>query len=410
MRLLVVSHYFWPEDMRVNDLVRGMRERGHDVTVLANIPNYPEGRVYEAYRQDPRAFGDYHGAEVIRVPVIPRGRSKFGLMLNYLTFVISACTMGVWKLRGRAFDSIFVFQNSPLTAAVPAVMLRAIKRAPLSMWILDVWPETLKAIGVIRSERLLRLAGLLSDFVYRNCDLILVQSRAFDANVRKHSGGRLGAHYFPNWTEPLFENGAASVPAPEAEAESGVFNIMFAGNIGEAQAFPAIVEAADACRDLSDVRWLIVGEGSMSAWLRSEIDRRGLADRVRMLGRHPVDRMPAFFAAADALLVTLRPEPIWALTIPGKLQNCLASGRPVLAMLDGEGRRVVEESGGGLAAGAGDGAGLAGLVRRLHAMPAADRERMGQAGRDYARQHFDRDVLFDEFQSLLGGLKRPGPA
>lgn len=407
MRLLVVSHYFWPEDMRVNDLVRGMRERGHEVTVLTNVPNYPEGRVYPDFRADPQAFMGYHGAEVVRVPVVPRGDSKVRLALNYLSFVISACSLGAWRLRGRTFDAIFVFQNSPLTAAIPAVLQRWLKRTPMAMWILDVWPETLKAIGVIRSRHMMQIAGKLSDFVYRRCDLILTQSRAFDENVRRHSGGRLAGRYFPNWVEPLFAADLPEARPPEMARFADKFVLMFAGNVGDAQAFPAILEAADLCRDLADVRWVIVGEGSMSNWVRAEADRRNLTDRVIMLGRHPVERMPSFLGSADALLVTLRPEPIWAMTIPGKLQNCLASGRPVLALLDGEGAKVVEESGGGFVAPAGDAQGLAQSVRHLRSIPAPAREAIGARGREYARRHFDRDTLFDDLARALGELRHP---
>jgi glycosyltransferase involved in cell wall biosynthesis len=246
----------------------------------------------------------------------------------------------------------------------------------------------------------------MSSFVYRNCDLILTQSRAFDENVRKYTGGKKQAYYFPNWVEPMFEPGVdGQKVAAEVAAFEGAFKVMFAGNVGEAQAIPAIIEAADLCQDVEDLRWLIVGDGRMAAYARTEVARRGLQDRVFLLGRHPVDRMPSFFAGADALLVTLRPEPIWAMTIPGKLQSYLAAGRPVLAMLDGEGRRALEESGAGFAAAAGDAAGLAAAVRRMRKTSAADREAMGSAGRAYARENFNRDRLFDEFEHLVHRLR-----
>jgi glycosyltransferase involved in cell wall biosynthesis len=336
--------------------------------------------------------------EVVRVPILPRGSNSIMLVLNYLTFAFSASLLGAWKLRGRPFDAIFVFQTSPITAALPALLLRRLKRAPVLMWILDLWPDMLEALGVVRNKRILGLVGVLVRFIYKRCDRILIQSQAFRAGVLAHGARPEQIRYFPNWIEPTFEAGVQGVePAPEVAPFDDDFNVMFAGNIGECQDMPAVVEAAAEARDLDRLRWLIVGDGRAADLLRSEIARHGLEDRVVLLGRHPMDRMPAFMAGADALLVSLRAEPVFVMTIPGKVQSYLASGLPTLGMLDGEGARVVAESGGGLASPATDGKALAANVRRLMAMSDADRAAMGQAARAYAAEEFGRDRLFDDF-------------
>lgn len=400
MRLLIVSQYFWPENFRINDLAEGMRSRGHEVTVLTGLPNYPDGKVFDAYRRDPAAYSDYHGVEIIRVPNLPRGLNAFTLALNYASFALSGLLLGPWKLRGRTFDAIFVFQISPITAALPALLLRRTKRVPLLLWVLDLWPETLSAIGVVKSPWLLALVGGLVRFVYRRCDRILVQSRAFIDNVRRYAGGDENVRYFPNWIEPTFAEGLDGVAsAPELAPYRDAFNVMFAGNVGEAQDLPAVLDAAEAARDLERLRWLIVGDGRAMGQLKSEIARRDLAAHVILLGRHPVERMPAFFAGADALLVSLKADPIWSSTIPGKVQNYLAAGLPVLGMLDGEGARVIEHFGGGLVSPAGDGAALAANVRRLMTMSIDERATMGQAGRARAQEDFARDRLFNSLET-----------
>jgi len=407
--MLVVSQYFWPESFRINDLVAGMRSRGHEVTVLTGWPNYPEGKVFPRFLESPASFSNYAGAEVVRIPVIPRGSNSLMLMLNYLSFAVFASMLGPWKLRGRAFEAVFVFQTSPVTAALPALVLGRLKRAPVTMWILDLWPDTLKAIGVIRSPRLLGLVGVLVRFIYSRCDLILVQSRAFLPNVARYGVGKNKVRYFPNWIEPTFADGVQGVAvAEELCAFQDTFNVMFAGNIGEAQDMPAVLDAAERLRDLDDVRWLIVGDGRALNTLQAEIVRRDLVDRVVLLGRHDVERMPLFFAGAAAMLVSLKSEPIWSMTVPGKVQSYLGAGMPILAMLDGEGARVVEESGGGLVSPAGDGAALAGNVRRMKTMTKSQRDEMGRRGRVYAMQEFNRDALFAELEELLapGGNRR----
>lgn len=406
MRVLIVSQYFWPENFRVNDLAREVIARGHDVTVLTGQPNYPDGAIFPDFRKNPSAFATFEGAQIFRVPLTPRGSGSFQLVLNYLSFVLTAATLGLWKLRGRRFDAIFVFQTSPITAALPAVILRRLKRAPLLMWVLDLWPDTLAAIGVVKSRRLLAVVGVLVRFIYRRCDRILVQSEAFYDNVRTYAGSTDRIRYFPGWAEPVFADGTdRAEPAPELAPHTGHFNVLFAGNIGHAQDFPAILDAAEALREERHLRWVVVGDGRAAPMLRQEIARRGLGEQVVMLGRYPLARMPSFFGGADALLVSLRDEPIWSMTIPGKIQSYLAAGKPLLGMLNGEGARVIVQSGAGLASPAGQGRALAENVRAMMAMSTEQRAAMGQSGQHYCRREFDRATLLDAFEAWIGELE-----
>ncbi len=405
MRLLIVSQYFWPETFRINDLVAELVQRGHQVTVLTGIPNYPEGRIDPEFARDPSRFASYAGAEVVRVPIVPRGKSSVQLVLNYLSFVVTGLALGAWRLRGRQFDAIFVFQTSPVTAALPALLLRRLKRAPVLMWVLDLWPESLAAVGVVRSPTVLAWVGKLVGFIYRRCDRVLVQSRAFVANVQKYSGDTARVRYFPGWAEAIFEGPLEAIAAaPEVALHAGTFNVLFAGNIGEAQDFPAILDAAALLRDEATLRWLIVGDGRAAEWVRAEIARRGLERSVVMLGRHPIERMPSFFRGASALLVSLKKDPIFAMTIPGKVQSYLATGLPIVAMLDGEGAAVIEQAGAGLVCESGAGAALAEHVLTLMRMPASERAAMGERGKGYCEREFSRAGLMTALETWASEL------
>lgn len=409
LRLLVVSQYFWPENFRINELVAELAARGHEVTVLTGEPNYPEGRIFDAYRKAPGDFTSYAGASVLRVPLRPRGQGSVRLVLNYLSFVVWTTLLGPWKLRGRRFDAIFVFQTSPITAALPALLLRRLRRVPLLMWVLDLWPETLSAVGVVRSPRVLGWVGGLVRFIYRRCDLILAQSRAFFPNIAHWAGDASRIRYFPNWVEAVFETGAhGGEPAAELLPYRDTFNVMFAGNIGAAQDFPAILDAAERLRDQAALRWLVVGDGRAADDVRAEIARRGLEGCVVLLGRHPVERMPSFFRGASALLVSLRAEPIFGMTIPGKVQSYLAAGLPLLGMLDGEGARVIEEAGAGLVCPAGRGDELADRVLHLMSLTAEERARMGERGRAYCLREFDRATLTASLEAWIETLTGSG--
>lgn len=398
MRLLVVTQYFWPENFRINDLVAELVRRGHQVVVLTGWPNYPDGRVFDEFRERSRDFDEYKGARIVRVPMLPRGRGSVRLLLNYLTFAVSASLFGLWRLRGRKFDAILAYEPSPITVGIPAGVFRAFKKAPLAFWVLDLWPETLQAIGIVRSKKLLRLVGKLVAGIYKRCDLILAQSKSFVPAIARYAGRDARIEYFPSWSDLVFNTEDVEA-ATEISVKQGGFNILFAGNIGEAQDFPAILAAAERLKVYPNIRWLIVGDGRMAGWVAEEIKVRGLEACVSMLGRYPVERMPSFFKHADALLVSLKDEPIFALTIPGKLQSYLAAGIPVLAMLNGEGADVIRNANAGLTCPAGDAKQLAQAVLELAAMNKDDRQQLGKNGCAYAQKEFNREVLMSRLEN-----------
>jgi glycosyltransferase involved in cell wall biosynthesis len=408
MRLLVVSQYFWPENFRINDLVAEMVVRGHDVTVLTGIPNYPEGVVNSEFRDNPLKFSNWCGARVVRAPILARGKSSWRLLLNYLSFFLSASLVGLWRLRGQHFDAVFVCQLSPVTSAIPGVLISAVKRAPMAMWVLDLWPESLTAVGVIRSKWLLAFVGGLVSFIYRHCDLILAQSNSFVDAIKLRTGNDKRVEFFPSWAETFFSIEKVEA-APEVSFVKDSFNVMFAGNIGHAQDFPSILNAAEILREQPSIRWLIVGDGSASAWVVKEIERRGLAGKVIMLGRFPLERMPGFFCHADVLLVSLKDEPTFAMTIPGKVQSYLATGIPIVAMLDGEGAHVISKASAGMVCAAGDADGLAQLVLKLFCMTPQLRKEMGLRGKNLYMQEFDRKVLIDRLEHWLVRLRMDFP-
>lgn len=398
MRVLILTQYFWPENFRVNDLAAALVARGHDVVVLTGQPCYNINTPFAKGA----APAEYQGARILRVPIVLRKEGKLRLLANYLSFVLSASTIGLWKLRRERFDVIFSPQLSPVTAILPSIAVRTFRRKKLAIWILDLWPETLSALGVLRSPALLELVGKLVGFIYNRCDHIFVQSQSFLTKVAERASRPVASEYLPGWSEALPDPDAVDF-APEIERRPDLFTILFAGNIGETQDFPAMVEAASLLRDDPAIRFVVVGDGRVAPWVRSAIEERGLTNII-MTGAYPLERMPSFYRHADALLVTLKAEPAFAMTIPGKVQSYLAAGRPVLAMLDGEGARVIEEAKAGYAVPAGDAAALAQAIRRMKAASPAARAAMAAAGIRYARENFDRTALIDRVEARLKQL------
>ncbi len=403
MRILVVTQYFWPENFRINDLTQALSERGHQITILTGEPNYPSGKFFPEYLSDKSKFNNFHGSQVLRVPVFARKNNRFSLFLSYLSFIFSASIIGVWKLRRKPFDVIFVYEPSPITVGLPAALLKKIKKAPIAFWVLDLWPHTLQAVGVIKSQFLLNLIGKIVKFVYSQCDLILAQSKSFITHIRQYAPVSVPVEYFPNWAESVFENFPAT-PAPEINKNPGDFIIMFAGNLGEAQDFPAILDAAELLKSNKNIRWIILGDGRMKEWIAEQILARELQGQVELLGSFPVDRMPSFFMHADALLVTLKDEPIFAMTIPGKLQSYLASGIPVLGMLNGEGKDLIDKHSVGICVSAGDFNSLAQSVLNIDKMSGKSMNLMGINGKKLYINEFERNKLVINFQNFISSL------
>jgi colanic acid biosynthesis glycosyl transferase WcaI len=401
MRVLIVTQYFWPEQFRINDLALGLRDRGHEVTVYTGKPNYPEGRFFPGYGFLRRPTDDYQGIPVIRVPLVPRSNgSGFRLALNYLSFALFASLLAPVRCRGR-FDVIFVYEPSPVTVGLPALVLKALKRAPLLFWVQDLWPESLSATGAVQTPWILNLVGHLVRRIYRGCDRILVQSRSFIPAVARFVNDPRRIFFFPNSAEELYRPVAVEADAVEHRDLPAGFRVMFAGNIGAAQDFETILGAAERLKSNSDIQWVIIGDGRRLAWVSTEIARRGLQDTMRLLGRRPVETMPRFFALADAMLVTLKRNPIFALTIPAKVQSYLACARPVIAALDGEGAQVVREAKAGLTAEAENPQALADAVLALYRTPQDERSAMGRRGRDYFEAHFERGYLLGQLEDWM---------
>ena len=407
LRVLVISQYFWPESFRINQVVEDLIGAGAEVAVLTGHPNYPEGQTYPGY--DARRTGlERHpaGYDIYRVPVVPRGRgTHVRLALNYFSFVASAILFGTFQLRKRRFDVLFVYGTSPVIQAYAGLWLRLVKRARLVLWVQDLWPQALAATGFVRSRFLLRLVGAAVNVLYRRCDLILAQSRAFVPLIEERAGGT-PLRYFPNPGEHA--GASAAAPAPTLPDS---FNVVFAGNLGKAQALETVVEAARMLRSDPDIQITLFGSGSMEAWIAGEIAAAGLPN-LALGGRLPPEAMPAVYRQASALLLTLVDDEMIAQTVPSKLQSYLGAGVPIVAAVNGEAARIVTEAGAGVSCQAEDPAALAGAIAALKAMPAEERGAMGEAGRrffdaNYRPQELARQLLERLGEVAAGGKTAP---
>lgn len=405
MRLLIVTQYFSPENFRINDLVVGLCDRGHTITILTSQPNYPNGKFYPGYGWRGPKIEYIHTSKVYRVHQFSRGNgSRLRLALNYLSFAFFA-SIAVFTRLKNDYDAVFVFQVSPVTVCLPGLLVAKRFGIPIITWILDLWPESLKATGALPPSIIYKCISLAVDKMYSNSTIILVQSRAFINSILKRGISKPCIYYFPNWVEPEYVPEDKSISS--TRKDDNIFKIVYAGNIGYSQDFPAMVEAAEiVSNQICNIKFVIAGSGRILETLKNIVKSRGLIEKFEFLGQLPPSSMPALFSSADALLLSLRKDPLFSDTIPGKLQSYMAAGRPILGMLDGEANKIIIESGAGYAVRAGDSQMLANSIIKIIHMPLNEREIMGQRGQEYAAKEFDREKLFNKLDALLLSLHK----
>ncbi|MCY1275791.1 colanic acid biosynthesis glycosyltransferase WcaI [compost metagenome] len=402
MKILILSQYFNPENFIINDVARTLVAQGHEVVVATGKPNYPDGEIFPGYRAggiQRDLFADT--VEVIRVPLWPRGKGGArNLILNYLSFVLSGLVFFPWLLRKREFDAILVFAPSPITQVIPAILLKWLKKAHLAVWVQDLWPESLAATGFVKHSHLLKAVGYLVKGIYAGCDTLLVQSRAFVEPVARYAR-REKIIYYPNSIAQQTPAQTVEVISPELAGQlERHFSVVFAGNLGTAQAVETLLETAIQLKQDPEIRLVLVGSGSRLSWLQAQKQAHQL-DNLLLPGRFPMEAMPQIFERAAALLVSLKDEEIFAQTIPSKIQAYLAAGQPIIASLRGEGARVVAEAGAGAACEPEDPAALAALIRSMKGRPAAELHAMGLAGKAYFNEHFEMSSQVTRLVEIL---------
>lgn len=400
MNVLIVSQYFWPESFRINEVVHDLQKSGHVVEVLTGKPNYPEGVIYKGYDSLKPMTEIWHGIPVYRIPMIARGRNnKLKLVLNYLSFVFSGLIFAPFILRKKRFDVIFVYAPSPIFQVIPASFLGWLKKIPVVLWVQDLWPQSVSATGHIKSRTILKLLEKAVSFAYQHTDLILAQSEAFIMPVKRLCPPSVPVKYLPNSVDDSFLLPEVIHNISLDSLKSG-FNVMFAGNIGSAQAIETIVDAAEILATHDQIKFVMLGRGSKLNWLTLEISKRNL-NNIIIGGQYPIEDMPTILRQASILLVTLSKQQIFALTIPSKIQAYLASGKPIIACLDGEGARIIKEAGAGVAVPAENVDLLVKAILQLYESNQNDLEKMGLNGQNYFKMHFQHKLVMTSLISYL---------
>ena len=399
MKILVISQYFHPENFRINDLVFSLKKKKYNIEVLTGKPNYPKGFYSKGYSWKKPSLEYINNIQIHRANLFLRGRGGgIRLFLNYISFIFFGY-LKLLKLKGP-FDKVFIYAPSPITVGFLGIIAANKFNCKSYLWIHDLWPESVRVAGGINNKFILSTIDKMTRFIYKKTDILLVQSPFFKKYLEKQKVNLKKVVYYPYYAEAFYKPVTSTNEVKNKFPEG--FNILFAGNIGTAQSFDTIVEAIDLIKK-EQINIVVLGDGRDKERSQEKIKTLGLSHKFYFLGSHPPESMSEYFAAADALLITLKKEEIFSYTIPGKLQSYLACGKPIIGALDGIGKKIIEDSNSGLCSDAEDIVELSGNILKMYKMSSNELLTHGENGLEYFNNNFNKEKLLNDLEVILKG-------
>ncbi|WP_353149302.1 glycosyltransferase family 4 protein [Chryseobacterium sp.] len=399
MNILIITQYFYPENFKSNDLAFELKKRGHNVTVLTGLPNYPEGKIFDGYGIFKNRKQVVNGVKVIRSLLLTRGKGGgIRLFINYYSFAFFASVKAFFMGLNNKFDAIIVHEPSPITQYYPALLMNKIWKIPVYFWVMDLWPESLSIAGGVKNKWILNYYENVIKRFYKNSEKILITSQGFRKSINQKGNFDDKIVYFPNWAEDTISEGNKNFPIPSLPEG---FKVMFAGNIGEAQDLDNIVKAALELKDKKEIKFILVGDGRKMPYVKEFIEEHQLQETVFTMGRFPVEAMSSFFDKADVMLVTLKDDPIFNLTVPAKLQAYMSASKPVIAMLNGEGADNVLDADCGFTVPAGDYKSLAKTILEASVLSKETLTQLGQNSRKYYENNFRMSTCISNLENII---------
>ena len=383
--------FFFTENFRINELVKYFSK--NKPFVLTSNPSYPSKNLFinKKYFRKKLQLGNF---EIIRVPVFLRNVSNLSIFLNYISFFLSSLLIGIFKIYKKKFDIIFVFCPSPILNAIPAIIFKKLFKKKIILWVLDLWPDTVIDLKIVKSSYLIWFLRKLVSYIYNNSDLILAQSKSIKSEIKKLT--KTKCIYFPSWPEEFKKN-------KKNKAKEVIYTnklkILFAGNIGEAQSFETLIKCAKSMRYLNIVKWIIVGDGRWKKKLVHYIKINNLENQFQLISNVPLKKIDHFYNCADALYLSLKNNKTFRKTVPGKLQTYMSTGKPIIASISGEAKEIIIDSQCGYVSDAEDYKMLKKNIIKFSKLKRYKKLILGKNGKKYSDKNFSK-------KQILKGLEK----
>ncbi len=394
--ILVVSQYFYPETFRINDMADEWVKRGYKVTVLTGIPNYPTGKFFKGYSWLKKRKETLNGIDIIRIPIIPRGHSAIGMILNYFSFVVSGW---FWNRFNKVkADIVFSFEVSPMTQVKVGCGYAKKHKVPHFVYVQDLWPENVETVTDIHNKYIIGFIDRMVDKIYKQVDKIFVTSPSFVEAIvnRKNKVPRKKVHYWPQYAEDFYQPmNPKKVDGIDIYDTS--YKIAFTGNIGTAQGLDILPKTAKLLKD-ENIKFVIVGDGRYKDEFVNQIDSFGVKDKFIMIPRVNAEKIPEILSTCDAGFISFNNTTLWEKTIPAKLQSYMACGKAIVASASGETKRVISEAGCGVCCEIGNPDALAEGIKEMLKLDSIE---AGKKSRHYFEEKFDKKKLMDEMDEYI---------
>lgn len=406
MRILLLTQWFHPElSFKGLPFAKELRDLGHEVQVLTGFPNYPGGKVYNGYKIKLFQREIMDGIPVFRVPLYPsHDNNALKRIANYTSFAVSASLMGWIGIKQP--DIIHVY-HPPVTIGLPAVFLHLLHGAPFVFDIEDLWPDTLSATGMLNNKMVMWLVDKWCRFIYSQAAKIVVLSPGFRDMLIRRDVPEDKIEVIYNWCdEDHLQTGVRNKALAHELGMAGRFNIIFAGTMGKAQALDAVLEAARLLRNkLPKIQFVFVGGGIDVNRLKEKKNEQGLIN-IRFLPRRPMSEIGDVLNLADVLLIHLKDDPLFRITIPSKTQAYMAAGRPILMGVRGDAAVLVEKAGAGLTCAPEDPQNIADAVERFYNMSREELDLMGHNGKKFYEEELSLSIGARRFEEIFKSAAR----
>lgn len=402
MRILILSQYYAPEPIpKPSDLAESLQQKGHTVSVVTGLPNYPNGVLYPRFRKRLVQLEASQGISVVRTFEYPyHGKSSIGRVINYLSFMLTA---PLGSLFVAPCDVIYVW-HPPLTIGLAAWLISRLHRIPFVYDVQDIWPESVVISGMLRNKRIIQLLSKVETFVYSRAARIFVVTRGARENLLGKGVNPNKVLVMPHWID---ETKFARVECDEiADVRQSYgwadkFVSLFAGNLGVVQGLETIIRAAALLPRNRGFLVSLIGDGADKRRLKALAESLDVNDRVQFIDRRGAEDMPAIMAAADALLVHLKAGPLSNWVIPAKTFAYLSAARPIVMAVGGAAAEMIRDSRAGLVVPPEDEAALSRGIQSLRDLSIDERLAMGKRGREFLIVNFSKRLVMAKYEQEL---------
>ena len=356
--VLIITHYFWPEDFKINELALGL-SKNYNISILTGNPSYPSADHFKKYHKT-----KFHNLEIFRVPIYKRNKSNFSIILNYFTYLISLPFFGLFMLRKKNFDFIFVYQPSPVTVGLAGIIFKYFKNCRVALWINDLWPDTIDHINPVIFRKTKLIFEFITDIIYAHTDYILIQSKGFKKKIKKKYQKKI--LFFPNWIDTTDYKIKKINKNHKLILKKDMFKLMYIGNIGYSQDFNGIIKILKILKKRNfKISFVVIGDGRDMNNIFQKVKEENLKNYIYFLGRIKKEYIKNYASYSSMLFLSLRKNELFDITIPAKFQTYLSLNKPIFGLISGETAKLISSLNCGISINSGEYKNAANMIIKI---------------------------------------------